>query len=893
MDFTNDELIYELKRLDEINKRREIVRLSGGVILPINSNNFPNLSVFINNSDFFNNIEQFALFLEKFREYVDAFVILDPDEAFRWKVKDVREIVKYKDYLSGDCRERLNKEEIFESLIYFMNKYPEYAKEIRNIIALNSSSRDVIEFLFNNIDNFDLVVQYAKSVSGVDISEDLLNTLNSYASDYLEKVLTTESDEKARDRIINYFKFLEDNDYMFITSNYIVKNACQIVKDNAETKIVDNNGIAIDILNVFYNHMSKEISAALELNDFETTKRMSDLSKGYLELEEHSVDEKDIQLFCDSCKDFSIDQINQITFFNEFINSFIDRYKIGFEDENTRDTFFDSCLNIFELYLSKYREPKDLTNSLPNKVFELLNSKEFLTENHKKKLERLYNDVFLDKHRVELEEKMENILNDNLDDQGRNYLQRIENGEDLDNSEFEKFKEYIIMYKAINLSIDEKLLDYCFKHLINNENNRVNDKIDPFDRLIISEKGQQILNKFNLPEYVIVENDRDDYSEGQHKYKAKEIIINSSYRYLTIENELETLFHEVQHAKQFREMSNSQVPLYEMYKDFLILQLDKDYYENNYSSNNYEKDARVAQKIKTIEYYRKLGIKKNIVDKKEEEYQRELQSRMDGFLRFDFEKLYNMSKEDVQRIAKSTFENTGMSINTRDYIFKEVVKTLVQKDLMKNPSDMASIFIDCPTTLMEFQQDGSRKNRVEILEDYDEYCEVNNIPEEDILVDEGKVPNYYKSLDDEYIHDGESLDEIGDFNYDTNRNIEALYVHILNTEPFLDVDEVIEEMNQILAMNVEGKKMSSLLDSIIEKDMLARIELWNTAKRKKPELFNGYIDEKKCYILVQLLNTYSAKIEQTNPLMSQRINASIERFVNAFSEHDKGEEYFL
>ena len=30
------------------------------------------------------------------------------------------------------------------------------------------------------------------------------------------------------------------------------------------------------------------------------------------------------------------------------------------------------------------------------------------------------------------------------------YLQRIENGEDLDNSEFEKFKEYIIMYKAIN-----------------------------------------------------------------------------------------------------------------------------------------------------------------------------------------------------------------------------------------------------------------------------------------------------------------------------------------------------------------------------------------------------------------------------------------------------------
>ena len=80
--------------------------------------------------------------------------------------------------------------------------------------------------------------------------------------------------------------------------------------------------------------------------------------------------------------------------------------------------------------------------------------------------------------------------------------------------------------------------------------------------------------------------------------------------------------------------------------------------------------------------------------------------------------------------------------------------------------------------------------------------EISKLSDTDLKAKTEEFKNRYK--------DGESLDEIGDFKYDTNRNIEALYVHILNTEPFLDVDEVIEEMNQILAMNVEGKKMSSL-----------------------------------------------------------------------------------
>ena len=865
----------------------------GGEIIPINSSNFPNLSVFIDNSDTFNNIEQFALFLEKFKSYIDAFVLMNPDEAFRWNGKNVLELAKHKDYLSNDCKNALNKEEIFESLTYFMNKYPEYSKEIKNIISLNSFSRDVIDFLFKHTDVFDIAALYAKSVSGEDISKELLNSLNSYASEYTEKALTTEIGESERDYITKYFSFLEDRDYMFVSSNYVVKNACQIVKDNGEVKIIDNNGLSIDILNVFYNHMSKEITAALEMKDFETTKRMSDLSKGYLELEEYNIDETDAQLFCDSCKDFSIDQINQIDFLSEFINSFINRYKTGFHDEDQKDRFFDSCLNIFELYLSKCKEPKDLTNTLPNKVFELLNSKKFLSEKHKKKLEKLYNEVFLDKHKDEIEQRMEDLLNDNLDNLGRNFIQRIENGEDLDNSEFEKFKEYIIMYKEVNLSIDEELLDYCFKHLVNNESDKVRNRLDPFERVLICEKGQQLLDKFGLYDYVVVDKKLDDRFEGKHKSNSKEIIFNSSYGYLNIDNELETLFHEVQHAKQFREMSNSQVRLYEMIKDLLILQVDKEYYEKNYSANNYEIDASIAQKIKTIEYYRKLGIKKEIIDRKEKEYEREIKSRICGLLSFDFEKAFNVSKEEVEKLSTRALENTGKSINTRDFIFKEFVRLLVQKDLNEHPSDMPKIFIDCPTALMEFHQDGTRKNRVEILKDYIEYCSVNNIPEDEILVDESKVPKYHKSIDEEFIQDGESLDEIGDLDYDLNRNIEALYVHILNTEPFLDNDEVIEEMSQINDMKIDSKKMKSLLDSIIEKDMLARIELWTTAKIKKPELFNDYIDEKKCFNLVQLLNTYSAKIEQIDPLMSQRINASVDNFMKTFSEQNKGEEEYL
>ena len=894
MDYTNDEFIYELKRLDEINRRREIVRLSGGVVLPINSSNFPNLSVFIDNSDSFNDIEEFALFLEKFKDYLDAFVFINPDAAFRWSGKNIGEIAKFKDYMSDDCKKCFNKQEIVESLTYFMNKYPEYAKEIRNIVALNSSSKEVIEFLFNNIENFDLVVQYANSISGEDISDDLLNSINSYASEYVLKTLTSESDEKAGEKIDKYFSFLEDNNHMFITSNYIVRNACQIVKENSEAKIVDNNGLSIKVLNTFYDHMSSEITSALELKEFELTKRMSDLSSGYLDLEEYNVDETDAKLFCDYYSDYSLDEINKITFLNEFVNSFINRYKVGFENDEDRDKFFDACLNIFELYLSKCTDTKELGNSLPNKVFVLLNSKEFLSEKHKKRLEKLYNDVFLDKHRADIKQKMDSLLNDNLDSHGRNFIQRIESGENLDSSEFEKFKDYVIMSKAVNLSIDEKLLDYCFKHLVNNYNNETTNELGSFERVILCEKGQHLLDKFNLNEYVVVDKDIKDNSEGKHKFKAKEILINSSYRYLNPENELETLFHEVQHAKQFREMSTSQVQLYDMFKDLLIHNMDKDYYDNNYSVNKYEIDASVAQKIKTIEYYRKLGINKDIIDRKEDEYEREIQSRLGGLLRFDFEKIYNMSKEEVNKANITAIANNGKSINTRDFIFKELVKTLVQKDLEERPSDMPKIFVDCSTALMEFNQDGSRKNRVDILKEYIEYCKVNNIPEDEILVDENKIPKYYKSIDEEFIQDGKSLDEIGSFDYDMNRNIEALYVHILNTDPFLDNDEVIEEMNQINEMKIDSKKMNSLLDSIIEKDMLSRIDLWTAAKRTKPELFNGYIDERECYTLVQLLNTYSAKIERSNPLMSQRIDASLTNIVKAFTEPNKGEdEYYI
>lgn len=305
----------------------------------------------------------------------------------------------------------------------------------------------------------------------------------------------------------------------------------------------------------------------------------------------------------------------------------------------------------------------------------------------KEQTERVLN---VAKDLIPVEEKIDMSLYDSY----------VDGLEDMEHIMMEAFVEKLKAIKNKGQRIPEKYCDYLFKLKL--EKKLPEGKYDAIFERAYEDKAGYYLMKSGIDQRYVIHVSQEE-SENENGivageatpdgaiYFNRDIVLGLSKYNLS---SLYTLFHECQHAKQFAHIDNMiSAKEYTMLKEYYVRKaFGQTYYEENYQYNHAEIDANVIANKEVARFMEGLGFSKNdysLIGDGEENYKEEQKELIGRYNKDNNVRIYNGVEVDINELFEQTLQ---------------IYPFLLDKYKVLQ---------------LEFNSDGKRKNRADLLLEYD------------------------------------------------------------------------------------------------------------------------------------------------------------------------------
>lgn len=301
----------------------------------------------------------------------------------------------------------------------------------------------------------------------------------------------------------------------------------------------------------------------------------------------------------------------------------------------------------------------------------------------------------------------------------------IQSGKILNPKEMDEYYKKIDQIRAKDGIIPEKYCDFAIKNTILSKEQK-NDPESEFYRmftLCVVDKARYVLKQEGLEDIIVYADNLQKAKPGTLETSTKLGSYSDALKELNLSDDItllmedgvydiiNTIFHETQHAIQSRDIKNNSLQNaseYDMIKEDFIRKDSFFFYKDNYKLYTAEIDARIAGRQKMYQYLLDLGIPVKKILEGDIEFRRDVTRTYEEYMNEEIDTLNDSNKKFTVNFSEE---------KTLDTLFEELVA--------KNPS----IIKEKPALQYEFNDDGTRKSSLEMLQEY-----------ETLLSDPGYVP---------------------------------------------------------------------------------------------------------------------------------------------------------
>lgn len=677
------------------------------------------------------------------------------------------------------------------------------------------------------------------------ISEDRpLGTVRDFFLEYDIKELSSDTLDVISEYIVKHYDYIS---FKYLLESFpkrkqdIIKELIEVMENIPMTESDDD-----DLLETIFH-------------DFESSLQEMYYGKHYLfdeiinNTEKYSISDSDARILLKyiSGVDFKSKQYNGIFKDLSFVST-EDIMSIIFKmDDDSKFKFISSLYNEYLFSYMPYNDSRyiiyrdmvsDFINCLsPNQIEELFASEKYKTFKYKtnyfcqiaRKNPEKYNNIA-----KMLKNRSNKIELPDMSDIDK----RIENGDIFTLDEMNDFYKKIDLIRQKNGIIPEKYCDFAIRNIFlsehcKKESDNVLSEIN-FLSFCLIDKAFYILKHEGIDD-VITYVDFIDKGAIHGKYNDNDKTIFLSIfviellqqgKYNTI---IQTLFHEIQHAIQWNNIKNNNLNNFNEYimlKEILIKKYniteygDNEFYTENYESITSEVDARIAGRYKMYNYLKSLGIPSNkILDGSGKNYNGDVYK----FLTDEATDLYKPKKEFIINDNQKSM----------DSIFDKLIKENGPKVISENP-----------ILKYEYDDDGSRKCSMEILQEYEDLMLSKDYNPSKFSLQEYLIKKDYK-LDSDKVREMIFSDaaDLENFTPKTEKGKElveeVIIYRILNYLPNLyDEISILKENNhyeEYLELLADAKEILVIVSDYKNKnmkDVKSDINLSSTDKQKAKEL---------------------------------------------------------
>lgn len=284
---------------------------------------------------------------------------------------------------------------------------------------------------------------------------------------------------------------------------------------------------------------------------------------------------------------------------------------------------------------------------------------------------------------------------------------RIANGDVLNPEEMNDFYEKLKLIRLKNESIPEEYCDFAIRNTIlaKGQKHAPNSFYQDMFTLCVIDKARHVLESEGIDDAVVFADNNSEYKCGSYNDASK--MLNLSIRHIKYMsygkyNIINTIFHEVQHAIQNKDINNNSLQNpseYNMVKEQIIRENNMFFYDENYKSFTTEIDARIAGRQKMYAYLQNLGIPIEQILEGDIEYNKEAYKTYNEFINEEVSSLENKNKDFIV----DSSERKSLDIIFDDLVVRD--STVLDKH---------------PALKYEYKEDGTRKSSLEILQEYED-----------------------------------------------------------------------------------------------------------------------------------------------------------------------------
>lgn len=308
--------------------------------------------------------------------------------------------------------------------------------------------------------------------------------------------------------------------------------------------------------------------------------------------------------------------------------------------------------------------------------------------------------------------------------------ERIKKGDELNSKEIDDYFKKLELIRLKEGIIPEKYCDFAIRNTIltKDQNYDTESNFYIIYPLCVVDKTRHVLEKEGIDGITVFADNKKTTNLGSFSDSSKELNLSVKAIFAMengIYNIIDTIFHEVRHAVQKKDINNNNIQNiseYDMIKEKLIRKNNFLFYDDNYESLTAEIDARIEGRKKMYQYLQSLGISVEQILEGDIFYNKETKKTYEEYLQEETDRLENPNK----KFKINLFETKSL-----DSIFDGLI------------SKYPNLIKENPSLKYEYNEDGTRKSKIEMLQEYEEMISAPDYVEKPFVLQEHLMTKKY------------------------------------------------------------------------------------------------------------------------------------------------------
>lgn len=449
--------------------------------------------------------------------------------------------------------------------------------------------------------------------------------------------------------------------------------------------------------------------------------------------------------------------------------------------------------------------------------------------------------------------------------------ERIKKGDVLNPNEVDEYLKKLELIRLKEGIIPEKYCDFAIRNTIlaKGQEYDIESNYNTIYPLCVVDKTKHVLKSKGIDDITVFADNKETTNLGTFIDSAKELNLSASIILAMqkgVYDIINTIFHEVRHAVQYNDINNhtlKNISEYDMIKEQLIRKADFIFYDINYDSITAEIDARVEGRKKMYQYLQSLGISIEQILEGDTEYNKKAKMAYEEYVHEETDRLENSNKE---------FKVNFSDVKSLDSIFDELIT--------KHPK----LIQENPILKYEYNEDGTRKSRIEMLQEYEEMISNPDYVEPQFVIQEHLIIRKYNGNVDSQrnlmLRDAELLQnfmpktEKGKKIMNNIINCMTEYTNQLHN----NARQLIQSSNKDDAQKIlsDSNKISSAISRYLDRKM-------NQELMSMSDIDSMVSDEQRAYALSQMKDNQKSRAKED--IRTQQYTANAEPYKNETSNN--------